>query len=72
MTIKPKPARAGGYFTFTLEQIAEASELQAGYCIACGAMCECCEPDAREYQCDDCKQLQVYGAEELMLMGRVR
>ena len=35
-------------------------------------MREECEPDAREYQCDECKQPLVYGAEELMLMGRVR
>ena len=58
--------------TFTMEQIEEAMELQAGYCLACGAMRECCEPDARQYQCDDCKQLQVYGAEELVIMDRVR
>jgi hypothetical protein len=72
MATIPKPARAGSYHTFTMEQITEASELQAGYCLACGAMRESCEPDAREYQCYDCKQLKVYGAEELMLMGRVR
>lgn len=72
MTDKQKIADRRSYRTFTLEQIAEASALQAGYCVGCGAMREECEPDAREYQCDECKQPLVYGAEELMLMGRVR
>jgi len=72
MTERQKTAHRRSYRTFTLEQIAEASALQAGYCVGCGAMREECEPDAREYQCDDCKQPLVYGAEELMLMGRVR
>ena len=57
--------------TFTLQQVEEASGMQAGYCLACGAMQECCEPDARKYRCDNCQKNEVYGAEELLLMGRV-
>ena len=57
--------------TFTMAQVEEASGLQAGYCLACGEMQECCEPDAREYRCDNCKQSQVFGAEELLIMGLV-
>ena len=59
------------YRTFTLAQIEEASDLQCGFCLACGHMQDCCEPDARKYRCDDCKEQQVDGAEELMFMGRV-
>lgn len=55
--------------TFTIEQLEEASGMQCGYCTGCGAMQECCEPDARKYHCDNCGKPEVYGAEELMLMG---
>jgi hypothetical protein len=60
------------YRTFTMARIEEASEDQCGICLACGHTQECCEPDAREYRCDSCKRNQVYGAEELILMGRVK
>jgi len=56
---------------FTLEEIEEASELMQGFCVACGAVRECCEPDARRYECEDCGKRHVYGAEEIMLMGLV-
>jgi hypothetical protein len=56
---------------FTLEQIEEASELQAGFCLACGEMRDMVEPDARRYKCDSCCLNQVYGAEEILLMGLV-
>ena len=56
---------------FTIEQIKEADELQAGFCLACGEMRDCCEPDARKYECEVCGKKQVYGAGELVLMGYV-
>ena len=56
---------------FELEMIEEAMEDYIGFCIACGAAKDCCEPDAREYECDDCGQFKVYGAEELLIMGLV-
>ena len=58
--------------TFTLEQIQEAQEAQAGYCVNCGAWRDSCEPDARRYECEECGEAAVYGAEELVLMGLVR
>ena len=39
-----------------------------GFCVACGAEKGGCEPDAREYCCDDCGAMAVYGAEELLIM----
>ena len=39
-----------------------------GICIACGAEADGCEPDAREYVCEDCGEEKVYGAEELLFM----
>ncbi len=65
-------ARPPVYRTFTMAQIEEASAEQSGLCIACGHVQDCCEPDARQYRCDGCSRNEVYGAEELMLMGRVK
>lgn len=43
-----------------------------GWCTSCGAFTTpCCEPDAREYQCDDCGKSTVFGAEEALLMGYI-
>lgn len=39
-----------------------------GFCLACGAEQDGCEPDARQLACDECSALQVYGAEEILLM----
>jgi len=58
--------------TFTLDELKAADDAQEGFCIECGATRECCEPDAREYNCVECGQQTVYGAEELMIMGRAR
>jgi hypothetical protein len=56
---------------FKLEQIEEAMESQQGFCVACGAEADFCEPDAREYECESCGKSKVYGAEELLMMGLV-
>jgi len=37
-----------------------------GLCTACGAERECCEPDAHHYTCDECGEMAVFGAEELI------
>lgn len=39
-----------------------------GFCIACGNEQGGCEPDARKYKCNNCEQMKVYGAEELLMM----
>jgi hypothetical protein len=57
--------------TFTLEQIKEGMAENLGFCIHCGAEKECCEPDAKKYKCDECNTFNVYGSEELILMGLV-
>ena len=57
--------------TFDLEDIQEAIEDNTGFCISCGASRDCCEPDARNYPCEECGENQVFGAEELLLMGLV-
>jgi len=37
-----------------------------GFCVHCGAETSGVEPDARGYQCDECGEDAVYGAEELL------
>lgn len=51
----------------TLERACRSGEY-VGYCTACGAESYGVEPDAREYECENCGEKQVYGAEELLLM----
>ncbi len=68
---KTKP-RKPAYRTFTMAQIEEASAENAGFCIACGYCQDCCEPDARKYRCVGCDRNEVYGTEELMLMGLIK
>ena len=58
--------------TFTLGQIQAASEDSGGFCLHCGAEAFGVEPDARNYDCEECGEPLVFGAEELLLMGRVR
>lgn len=57
---------------FTLEQIEQADADMYGFCLACGTERECCEPDARKYNCEECGLNLVYGAQEIALMGLVQ
>lgn len=54
---------------FTVEELEAADDMQEGFCIACGASKDSCEPDARKYQCEECGLKQVYGASEIAIMG---
>lgn len=47
----------------------ETSLDNPGFCLACGNQQEGCEPDARRYKCEACGELEVYGAEEVFMMG---
>lgn len=54
----------------TLDRVTDVVEADdnQGFCIACGADAYGVEPDARQYECEDCGARQVYGAEELLIM----
>ena len=43
-----------------------------GRCLACGAEADGCEPDARNYECEECGERQVFGLEECLMMGAVQ
>ena len=55
----------------TQDAYLELCEENGGFCLACHAEAFGIEPDAREYQCEDCGAAKVYGAEELLLMGEI-
>lgn len=42
-----------------------------GFCLSCGESQDGVEPDACEYECESCGESTVYGAEEVLIMGRV-
>ncbi len=44
------------------------SDESLGYCTTCGEEQGDCEPDAREYECESCGEMTVFGAEELLIM----
>lgn len=56
----------------TPERIADAIKRRQttldnpGFCKACGAEHDNCEPDARNYKCDHCGKNEVFGAEEFL------
>ena len=57
---------------FSLADLEDAMRADSGFCLACGTMAEThIEPDARRYHCSACGANEVYGAEELLIMGRV-
>ena len=39
-----------------------------GICLACGEERDGCEPDARNYECYDCGEHKVFGAQEVLFM----
>jgi hypothetical protein len=48
--------------------IAEHMEEYNGLCFHCGAWTYgMCEPDARNYKCDECGLYKVFGAEEAII-----
>jgi hypothetical protein len=55
----------------TVQEYLEADEGYLGYCRACHAERDMCEPDARGYKCDECGAMDVYGASELLQMGEI-
>jgi len=60
--------------SITAERVMEAVEDSMfgfgtpGFCIACGADADDCEPDARNYKCEVCGAREVFGAEEVMMI----
>jgi hypothetical protein len=62
--------------SITEDRVMEACEAQMttldnpGFCLACGQDADGCEPDARYYECESCGERAVFGAEEVLMMGK--
>ena len=55
--------------TFEEIQAATVEDASPGFCIGCGMRTDGVEPDAAQYNCEDCGGNTVYGAEELVVRG---
>jgi DNA-directed RNA polymerase subunit RPC12/RpoP len=53
---------------YLIEVLESGNPDYIGFCLECGAENYGCEPDARKYECEDCGQRAVYGAEECLMM----
>jgi predicted RNA-binding Zn-ribbon protein involved in translation (DUF1610 family) len=51
----------------TLLATTDFTDCTIGVCVSCNAVLEGVEPDATEYECDQCGKFTVYGLEELSL-----
>lgn len=59
-------------FAMTEEEYQEFDSDYMGLCIHCGSEAFECEPDARNYPCDECSEKTVFGIQELLMMGNIR
>ena len=56
----------------TEDEFKDAEGYMIGWCTHCEEFTrECTESDAEEYDCDECEQLTVYGAEQALLLGLI-
>lgn len=58
-------------FEYPEAEFTEDHEDNIGICLSCGETQGGCEPDARRYQCESCRESKVYGLDEALLMGRI-
>lgn len=58
-----------GPVVISIEDVMEAVQSGefVGICKECGHEHDGCEPDARNYKCENCGAMAVYGAEELLI-----
>jgi len=57
--------------TLTPEEFTELQSEGGGICFACQERTYGIEPDARRYRCPECNEEQLYGIDELLLMGEL-
>jgi hypothetical protein len=57
------------HLDITCEAIAEAvqEDRNSGWCIICGTEHDGIEPDAENYECENCRAEQVFGIESLLI-----
>lgn len=56
----------------TEDEFRNLSNEYCGFCFHCGSVkYGDCEPDARDYECEDCGENRVYGIEESLMYNRI-
>jgi hypothetical protein len=55
----------------SLEWYEEMKEENGGCCLGCGEDAYGVEPDARNYECEECGDNRVFGCDELLMMGLI-
>ena len=58
-------------FKMTEHEFKELDNDYLGLCLACGEVNDSCEPDARNYTCENCEKEKVFGSSEIMMMGKI-
>jgi hypothetical protein len=54
----------------TSDEYQELCDSNGGVCLACGEYkWDSCEPDAENYECDECGRERVMGAEQALICG---
>lgn len=56
----------------SLEEYEQLRDEYIGICLSCGEERDCCEPDAANYECENCGKNRVFGMENLLIMGYVK
>ena len=56
-------------YAFSKEEYLSLRFRYIGICLTCGEKRNGIEPDARQYECKECGEKQVYGIEEALLDG---
>ena len=59
------------YIEMTEDEFVDLDNSYIGICLNCGERAWGVEPDARNYTCESCDAAEVYGAAELLIMGRI-
>ena len=52
----------------TMDEVQCAIEYGDGLCVNCGTEQSCVEPDANNYKCEQCGEMAVFGAEEILFV----
>lgn len=54
------------------DEYTDAVESNYGWCTKCKSFThDCAEPDARNYECPECGEATVFGAEQALLEGLI-
>lgn len=59
------------HIEMTQEEFEEGCQAYEGRCLSCGDNQFGCEGDASNYPCESCGEEEVFGLEELLILGKI-